>query len=271
MNKTHKTIPWVLAVLITLTAAFYQKTTGPTYPKKEKITINNTDYKVKLITSSSLDEEAKLEFTIPDKSVSANLYYRQYPTSNEWTSTNFIRNNDMISAILPNLPPAGKYEYYIKFSSPGGEYSLYQNKPVVIRFKDAVPGWALLPHVVFIFFAMLFANLVGIFVLFKNPKYKVYLNITFFLLLLGGMIFGPIVQKFAFGEYWTGVPFGWDLTDNKTLIAFVGWCIAVLGNLKKDRPWLALLASIIVLIIFSIPHSMFGSELDPSTGKIIQG
>lgn len=29
---------------------------------------------------------------------------------------------------------------------------------------------------------------------------------------LGGMILGPIVQKYAFGEYWTGFPFGGDLT-----------------------------------------------------------
>ena len=39
------------------------------------------------------------------------------------------------------------------------------------------------------------------------------------LLAVGGFILGPLVQNYAFGELWTGVPFGWDLTDNKTLIA----------------------------------------------------
>ncbi len=50
------------------------------------------------------------------------------------------------------------------------------------------------------------------------------------------MILGPIVQKYAFGELWTGIPFGWDLTDNKTLIAFLFWILAVIMNRKKERP-----------------------------------
>jgi len=31
------------------------------------------------------------------------------------------------------------------------------------------------------------------------------------------------VQHYAFGQLWTGVPFGWDLTDNKTLLAALAW------------------------------------------------
>ena len=50
------------------------------------------------------------------------------------------------------------------------------------------------------------------------------------LLFAGGMILGPVVQNFAFGELWTSVPFSWDLTDNKTLVAFTFWIIAVTGN-----------------------------------------
>ena len=85
------------------------------------------------------------------------------------------------------------------------------------------------------------------------------------------MIFGPLVQFHAFGEYWTGIPFGWDLTDNKTLIAFLFWLLAVSGNWKREKPSLTILAAAIMLMIFSIPHSMFGSELDPETGEVISG
>ncbi len=59
---------------------------------------------------------------------------------------------------------------------------------------------------------------------------------TLFLFIAGGMILGPLVQYFAFGELWTGIPFGWDLTDNKTLIALIFWILAVVMNRKKDRP-----------------------------------
>jgi hypothetical protein len=76
---------------------------------------------------------------------------------------------------------------------------------------------------------------------------------------------------YAFGEAWAGVPFAWDLTDNKTLIAFIFWVLAWIMNHKKERPVYTIIAAVVVLIIFSIPHSMFGSQLDPNTGKIIQG
>jgi len=105
----------------------------------------------------------------------------------------------------------------------------------------------------------------------KNPRQKTYGQVTLLTLILGGMILGPVVQKYAFDALWTGIPFGWDLTDNKTLFGLVFWLIAVIGNWKKERPGLTILATVMLLIIFSIPHSMFGSELDYETGNMIQG
>ncbi|MCK7537691.1 MAG: hypothetical protein MZV63_45435 [Marinilabiliales bacterium] len=60
-----------------------------------------------------------------------------------------------------------------------------------------------------------------------------------------GMILGPVVQKYAFGDLWTGIPFGWDLTDNKTLIAVFAWILAVVMNRKKDRPAYTIAAAIL--------------------------
>ena len=118
---------------------------------------------------------------------------------------------------------------------------------------------------------MLISNLAGLMALGKVKSYRFYGRMAFFLMLIGGMIFGPIVQEFAFNEFWAGVPYGWDLTDNKTLIAFIGWIFAVILNWKKERRWAIIFAALLTIIIFSIPHSMFGSELDPNTGVIIQG
>ena len=103
-------------------------------------------------------------------------------------------------------------------------------------------------------------------------SFKPYLYATVIFLFLGGMVFGPIVQKLAFGEFWTGIPFGWDLTDNKTLIAFTFWLIALFTNIKKkeNKIWV-IVASITTLVIFLIPHSLFGSQLNYQTGEIVQG
>ncbi len=42
-------------------------------------------------------------------------------------------------------------------------------------------------------------------------------------------------------------------------------------NRKKERPFYTILAAVVLLLIFSIPHSMFGSELDYASGQVTQG
>jgi len=85
------------------------------------------------------------------------------------------------------------------------------------------------------------------------------------------MIMGPLLQLYAFGDLWTGIPFGWDLTDNKTLIAYVAWIVALIMNRKGVNYRWIIVATIVTLIIFSIPHSMFGSEFNYATGSVTQG
>jgi len=98
-----------------------------------------------------------------------------------------------------------------------------------------------------------------------------YSVLTLATLIAGGMILGPLVQKYAFGAFWTGVPFGWDLTDNKTLIALIFWIFAVIMNKKRNTGLYTVIAAAVTLIVFSIPHSLFGSELDFSSGEVTQG
>ena len=80
------------------------------------------------------------------------------------------------------------------------------------------------------------------------------------------MIIGPIVQKYAFGIYWTGFPVGTDLTDNKTLLAIVFWLTAY--GLRKKSRWWTVAAAILMVIVYLIPHSVAGSELDYSTHRL---
>ena len=121
------------------------------------------------------------------------------------------------------------------------------------------------------FVAMLFSTLAGLMAVIKFPLYKKYGVLTLILFAIGGMVLGPIVQYYAFGDFWTGIPFGWDLTDNKTLIALIFWIVAVIMNRKKERPLYTVLAALILLLVFSIPHSLFGSQLNYSTGQVTQG
>jgi len=120
----------------------------------------------------------------------------------------------------------------------------------------------MLPHILLMFTAMLFSTRAGLAAIFREKTFSLTLW-TFVTFVLGGLVFGPIVQKYAFGDYWTGWPWGTDLTDNKTAFAFIFWLIALIKVLKhpRHRSWV-LVASIVLLLIYLIPHSLLGSEID---------
>jgi hypothetical protein len=262
---------WLLAIAIAILSMVFQRFTGPTYPKRLKLKVENTNYRISLPRSEDTKKDAIINFNVPDKSISGKLVFRKYPTNDEWETINFIREDENLYAYVPRQAPAGKIEYFVEFNK--GELSdpISKDNTVKIRYTGSVPGYILLIHILCMIAAKLVSNVAGIMAIFKEKRYKrsIYWAIGF--LTVGGLIFGPFVQFYAFGDYWTGIPFGWDLTDNKTLFAFIFWLIAVIANHKKERPALVIVASVVMVIIYAIPHSALGSELDYETGKVTTG
>ena len=145
----------------------------------------------------------------------------------------------------------------------GNEQVLLNDNPAVLRYKGHVPMYILLPHILIIFLAMLFSTATGIEAITKGTNTYMYTWITLITLFLGGLILGPIVQKFSFDVYWAGWPFGHDLTDNKSIVAFIFWVVAlIMQQRNRHKTFWTVLASIVLLIVFLIPHSMLGSEID---------
>ena len=264
-------IAWVLAVIITLVAAYYQRKTGPTYPRSVNVELNGRMYDFTLPRSNSSNTDCEIKVPVNDNGLRGFLVYRKYPTNDKWDTVAFQKTENGITAYLPKQAAAGKLEYFVLFRSGVKEIPVLAESPNVIRFKGDVSPFILIPHIFFMFVAMLLSTLAGLFAAFKVDRARLYAFITFAAMFMGGIVLGPIVQKFAFDAFWTGVPWGWDLTDNKTLIAFVAWGIALLLNRKKYRPGYIIATAVITLAIFTIPHSMFGSQLNYSTGTVTTG
>lgn len=279
---------WFIAFIITVTAVIYQRKTGPTYPKRLKVMVNDSVYNVKMVRSLSLDDRPVVKLKIADSSIQAKLYFRKFPTNDTFQVVCFqyeekkihsfvmnkifgIYNENGFYAAIPPQPAAGKIQYYLEITDKNGTKEYFKDIPMVIRFKGAVPASILIPHIFIMFLAMFFSNLAGLMAVGKRLRYKFYAVLTMILLITGGLILGPLVQKYAFGDLWTGVPFGWDLTDNKTLICLIFWIIAVIKLRKEYSPLWVIVAALVMLVIYSIPHSMFGSELNYETGKVITG
>ena len=256
-----KSVYWLLAIVFTLVLSIYQRMTGPTYPKKVTVELNGENYQIKLPRSGvQHDEIITLNL---GESVPVILHYRRYPTANDYTTVDFVWKDSVWQAALPVQPVAGKLQYYI---TVGGKDYL-KDEPIIIRFRNDVPAYILIPHILLMFAAMLFAVYTLLLVL-THKLYSRWLKITVVTLFVGGFILGPLVQHAAFGPWWAGFPYGTDLTDNKTLISFL-FFLAALATLKwKHNRWVVALAVLLMIAIFSIPHSAYGSEYDYTTPKI---
>lgn len=253
---------WILAFIITIASAVYQKRTGPTWPVSGQLVLAGSRIDFKLLRSHDIgDQPVRLQTA--DSMVSATLVFRRYKTSDPWTEKAMRPGPGALSSALPHQPPAGKLAYYLTIRKDNQTVRLPPQGQIITRFKGPVPSWALIPHIVLIFSAMLLSTRTALAALTHSHHLAGYAFWTVAFLLVGGMIFGPIVQKFAFDAYWTGVPFGYDLTDNKTLIAFLIWLAALRATWKQNhaKSWI-IAAALVTLIVFMIPHSLFGSEMD---------
>lgn len=255
---------WIIAIIITVLSAYYQRVTGPTYPLSGKITIDNQEINYHLDRSHNSTDDCKIKIDTKDNSLSGILEWKRFKTNDEFTKVEMTNDGEILSAPLPKQPPAGKLQYSVILSKNNESYAIpAHQKYVVIRFKGKVPLFILIPHILAMFGTMLLSTRTGLEVFNKGPRLKLYTAWTIGFLILGGMILGPITQYYAFGEFWTGVPFGIDLTDNKTLIALIGWLIAafMLKKSKKPGRWV-IGAAVLLFIVYMIPHSVLGSELD---------
>jgi hypothetical protein len=269
-GKSLNIILWVIAVVITLSLVIYQRATGPTYPVKGSVNIGDEEVKFKLIRTFGGSDDAPVKIIVENEDVEGSITLRRYKSHDDWSTNPMYRSGNELIAMIPGQPAAGKVEYYITLHHAGKDYVLTED-PLIIRFKGVVPRSVLMPHIFFMFISLLFSVRVGLEILFRRKDTKYYTKVVLITLFIGGLILGPIVQKYAFDAYWTGWPFGHDLTDNKTLAAFIFWLVAwfVLRKKPENKLWPAI-AVIVMLAVYAIPHSMFGSEIDHTKTEQIQ-
>jgi len=256
----RSSVLWIISVVLTLIFVVYQKKTGPTYPVKGEQEITSSLVTYKFYRSYDIGEEVPIKVSTDNPNLLAYFTHKRLKSDDNWSEQ--IPMNYEDGSFIGHLPTldemAGKRVYKVFLNGKS-----LTEKPIIIRFKGSVPAYILIPHILFMFIAMLVSTRAGLEVLFRNiSTYKLTL-VTTISLLLGGIILGPIVQKFAFDAYWTGWPWGHDLTDNKTLVAMIMWAIA-LWKVRKNpsnRLWV-LIAFIVLTLVYMIPHSVLGSEFD---------
>lgn len=264
-------IIWVVAILLMLGASAYQRLTGPTYPLRGRFTDAGEVHTYRLNRTGITTEDAKITVPAPGPGSKGTIFYKRYKTGDRLARAPMQLEGTELAGFLPKQPVAGKLEYFVVLQTAEGTYQIPEKErgAAVIRFKDPVPLYLLLPHISLMFLSILFGMRTGLAALFAPVGLCRWAWITLAGLTLGGMILGPLAQKAAFGELWTGFPNGYDLTDNKVLIMWIVWLAACLiigrgrGGIARQRV-AVVLAALVMTVVYLIPHSLRGSELDYS-------
>lgn len=272
---------WVGATLIMLSSAVYQRLTGPTHPERGMVVVAGQPQRYRLLRSEETVRDARVAVPAPQSGGSARVFWRRFPTQDAFQQVEMAvetreGGSRQLAAYLPAQPASGKVEYRLEVDTESGVVLIPaggddpDDRTIVLRFKDPVPAPVLIAHVAFMFFGMLVGVRAALGAAFAPQGVGRLAWVTLGMMTVGGMILGPIVQKYAFGAYWTGFPFGYDLTDNKTLIMWLVWigACALLGwKSRTGHPsWRSraavLAAGAVMIAVYLIPHSLRGSELD---------
>lgn len=276
-----KALLWYLAIMLTLGMFAYQDKTGPTYPLESTLQTQAGEVQFKFLRSETIGKELQIILIDPlPEGVSGYVKYRRYKSNDEWSEMpltpgtfEFSRHGQTesftgIGAKLPSLQErAGKYEYFVYLKIGEGEpFSVTGDTPIYARYKGAVPTPVIVVHVLIIFISLMFAwRTVFEALIDGNFKWMIWATLGSFI--LGAFVFGPWVQWYAFGVWWSGIPFGYDWTDNKVLLELAFWIWAAIANRGERRDAKSVyLAGLVTLLIYFIPHSIFGSEYDYRTG-----
>ena len=254
---------WILAFILTAASAVYQRMTGPTYPVTETVVLEGRETTLRLERSHSTSSDFAIVLAVPGERIDGSVTWKRLGTTEAWTHTPLLRSGDTLSASLPRQPAAGKLLYRIELRDGDRTVQLPPEETVTVRFKGDVPTAVLILHVLVIFSAMLFSTRTALEAFAAEPRYALFAAATTALLFAGGLVLGPIVQKYAFDAWWTGWPFGKDLTDNKTAAAFLAWFAAWRYAPRSGQPWKWMVgAGALTLAVFLVPHSLLGSEYD---------
>ncbi len=263
---------WLAALAVTVLLAFFQRATGPSYPLRGEVRLDNgTDISYRLPRSDQGRGELVVGLPEVPEGAAVDLEWRRYPTDEPFRAVPLEAvPGGGAEAVIPGQPAAGKVEYRLIVRDVGRAIAVPRREAVVARFRGQVPATVLIPHILTMFFGMMVATR-AVFEVVRpgGSTGRTLVMVAMVLLGIGGLILGPVVQKYAFGAWWTGWPVGGDLTDTKTLIGILAWLPATILAARGIRSRAAVaLGWTVMMGVFLIPHSTRGSELDWSTETV---
>jgi hypothetical protein len=184
---------------------------------------------------------------------------------------------------IPNQGRGTEFSYRFQLEDNAGEVlatipveeSNIKPKQLWFRFEGPRSAVLLAGHIVcmFVSFLLMVLVLLTVFEDVKNRGVRIRLGKqtlwATIVLFLGTFPIGIWLEYQVYATYWTGIPFGHDITDSKALVIFIYWLVmlyllkgsALRGDPRGDvvgptaARWIAIIGVVLSLALYLVPHS----------------
>ena len=255
---------WIVATLLTLVMAAWQRVSGPTFPIYGRADVGAAHVAYELErTHAGPGDHVVL---VPEaEGLAGTLEWREHveraADAGPWSAVPLApvpgARTPSLGAAIPHHGPGRKVDYRVTLRAGGATATLPPAGQATLRFRSDVPAWILIPHIVAMMGALLLSVRVALECFRREPKLRLLTFRALAALFLGGFPLGCAVSGYAFGQPWGGFPIGTDATDNKTLLAFLGWVIAAVAVTRFRNPrGYVIGAAVITFLVYLVPHSV---------------
>jgi hypothetical protein len=137
MKKKASLLLWLLALILTVLLAVYQRLSGPTRPVRGKLDIGGSEVRYKLYRSWTNYQPLPVRVAAPGSRIEFLLHFRRFPflADENWTTVAMVKKDGAFQALVPGQPAAGKVAYKVEARGRAGSLWLNHGEPVVARFK----------------------------------------------------------------------------------------------------------------------------------------
>jgi hypothetical protein len=184
---------------------------------------------------------------------------------------------------VPNQGRGSEFSYRFQLESAAGqilatipaEISTEKPNRLWFRFEGRRSPVLLVAHILGMFgsFLLMVIVLLTAFEDIRNQAVRIRLGKQILwatvILFIGSFPLGIWLEHQVYGTYWTGIPFGRDLTDSKTLVIFIYWVVMLYllkGSALSSNPrgdvvgptaarWVAVVGVLLSLALYLVPHS----------------
>ncbi|MCB9513387.1 MAG: hypothetical protein H6693_07895 [Candidatus Latescibacteria bacterium] len=251
---------WLLALVFTAMGLVVQRRTGERMPLELDTPWQGRNVSTVLARNHVGPGGQRLVVEGVDPDWTGTVIWRRYGGGGEYRRESLRNLGSMLSGELSPQPRGSALEYRVEVEAQGGKLlRLPERGTVITRYKGAIPLWVSLPHLLLLYLGLFLGVRAGLEALALGSGSHTLAGVALICFLFGGLLFGPLMKVNAYGILWKGPPLGLDSTDTKTLVLVLAWLAPVIlrARGRRARRWIVL-AAVLSVIAFLIPHSVFG-------------